>query len=91
MRRRVGVAEDGLRTAGQDSRTPSAFPREQRMTDRVDTSMLAMEAANRQSIFDGALAETQRAQLVMRRDRVMVGRERRDPVFQVVCPLHMRG
>jgi hypothetical protein len=50
-----------------------------------------MQPADRQAVLDPALAETQRAQLGVRRDRVVVGGERRDPMIQVVCPSHVRG
>jgi hypothetical protein len=78
--------------AGRQNRgAPPTFPREERMADRVDGFVLAMQPADRQPILDRARAETELAELGVRRDGVMIGGKRSDPMVDVVSPSHVKG
>ena len=61
------------------------------MADRVDGFVLAMQPADRQSVLDGTGTETELEKLGVRRNGVMIGGKRSDPVVCVVSSLHMKG
>jgi hypothetical protein len=70
---------------------PPTLPREERMADRVDGFVQAMQSADCQPVLDCACAETELAELGVRRDGVMIGRKGSDPMIHVVSPSHVKG
>jgi hypothetical protein len=61
------------------------------MADCVDGFVHAMQPADCQPVLDRACTEAELAKLGVRRDGVMIGGKRRDPMVHVVSPSHMKG
>jgi copper oxidase (laccase) domain-containing protein len=71
--------------------TPTTLAREERMIDRVDGLVLAMQTTDCQPVLDRACAETELAELGVGRNGVMIGGKRCDPMIDVVSPSHVKG
>lgn len=91
VRRRIAVAQHRFRPARENRCAPSPLARQKRMADRVYGFVLAMQPANCKPVLDRACAEAELAELGVRRNGVMTGGKRSDPMVYVVSPSHMRG
>ena len=91
MRCRIPVTERCRFPAGENRGAPATLSRKERMADRVDGFVQAMQPADRQPVLDRACAETELAELGVRGDGVMIGGKRGDPMVDVVSPSHMKG
>jgi hypothetical protein len=89
VRRRVAVAQHRARAARGHRRTPSTFPRQGAVTDRVHAVVLHQQPSDPHAIRDRLLAEADREQLRPDDDAVLPARERRDLMFRVVLGSHM--
>jgi hypothetical protein len=73
------VAERRARTAREHGGHPATVPAEDRVTDRVDAAMDAMEAPGRDPVGDRLPSKSEGLQLTRGDDPVLPGGERRDP------------
>ena len=79
QRTRRPVAEHRARTAREHGGHPAAVPAQDRVTDRVDPTVDAVEAPGCDAVGDRLPSESDGPQLTRRDDAVLPGGERRDP------------
>jgi hypothetical protein len=76
--RAAPVAEQGTVSAREDGRHVAAVARHERMSDRVDAGVHAVQAAGSRSSPDRVAAQAHRQQLSAAYDAMLSGREPRD-------------